>query len=92
MGKGPGAAGRALHRACARQPHPGSMLPALLIHLQVQIKQKGQTGKSFVAGRHIPTTPQPHVTLWPVFPLPAWTLPTPAPYLPHSISSPQYQQ
>lgn len=58
----------------ARQQHPGSMPPALLIHLQVQIKQKGQTGKSFVAGGHVPTTPQPHVALWPAFPLPAWTL------------------
>lgn len=54
----------------AHQPHPRSMLLALLIHLQVQIKQKGQTGKSFATGRHTAlTTSQPHVALWPAFPL-----------------------
>lgn len=54
----------------AHQLHPGSMPPALLVHLQVQIKQKGQTGKSFAAGGHVLlTTPQPHVALWPAFPL-----------------------
>lgn len=54
----------------AHQPHTGSMPLALLVHLQVQIKQKGQTVKSFATGRHPPlTTLQPRVALWPAFPL-----------------------
>lgn len=33
------------------QPQPGSMLLAPPVHLQVQIKQKGQTGKSLAVGQ-----------------------------------------